>query len=167
MFIDSGIQKLVLFDYNFITPGCTIGAVPFSSLYFGTIIYMVMVGVFFVVCALAYQYRKRVSDTERWVMRPSHPRVVRALIAAVHVTYLQITIRTLQVLHCTDMRVTDTETSYRLAVERATVVPNFQHLCALTAPDVQNSFLTLLLHVYRCAIKGSTHMLPRSHSSCW
>lgn len=70
------------------------------NLYYGALIYLIYVYTFFTICALLWQWRRATAE-ETWFTKSKHPRVIRALIMAYHIVYIQMCIFCFQIVHCT------------------------------------------------------------------
>ena len=69
-------------------------------MYLSGIGYSIFLLCFFCLCALVYQYRKRGSNEERWVLAPSNPRILRACVLVYFVLYLELNKKSFAVLYC-------------------------------------------------------------------
>ena len=109
------ILQLFSLNHSFIRPGCVIGKIRFVNLFYVQLGFSLGVGVYFVLCALVYQYRKRAFDSEAWIRNPSNPRVKLAVVSAVFATYTILNKSSLTLLRCEKVNGFD---EYRLVSEK-------------------------------------------------
>jgi len=93
--------KIVAFDWSFIRPRCIVGKVPYPYYYLATLICILLVFLFNILCALFYQFHKRKNTaTKKWISGSQYPRVKRALTITFYITYLEVCKRTMWIFHC-------------------------------------------------------------------
>lgn len=132
--------QIFLFDFNFIRPGCSIGKIPFSTYYIGSLFFVFIVYLYFLAFATIFQFIQQRRGVQRgevercswreWLFNSSafKPRQHRATIVAYHITYLQLAVRTLQLLNCEDIDVGNGKVESRLIVEPSQVCYSGAHL---------------------------------------
>lgn len=106
-------MQVILFDFNFIRPGCAIGKISFPTFYAVSLFFVAIVFVYFFAFATLFQLRTqqdakangfvRDSTWRQWLYnnKAFQPRQHRALVLAYHVTYIHVALQTIQLLNCT------------------------------------------------------------------
>jgi len=89
--------KSASFWFSIFRPGCTNPRMPIMTIFLYSTCYAFAVAVYFMLCAILYQFIKRESN-ERWFWASRHKRVQRALIMAGQITFLELFSRSLLVL---------------------------------------------------------------------
>jgi Concanavalin A-like lectin/glucanases superfamily/EGF-like domain/Somatomedin B domain len=96
--------RSLLFDFNFVRPGCEVSTLPFASVYLIVVTWVVGFGIMAIAMAILYQFRFARSCSEPWILHPRKPRLYNGIIIAFHLTYIEVCIMTFRVLDCTDVQ---------------------------------------------------------------
>ena len=71
---------------------CIVGKISFVNLYYGQLVFALLVLFVFGACGAIHQYSKREYAHEKWLMNPSHPRIKYAVLLTLYALYSVLTV---------------------------------------------------------------------------
>jgi len=95
-----GILRLFTLEYDFIKPGCTVGKIAFVNLFWMELGFLAIYCIAMILCGALHQFLNRENPEEKWIRKPSHPRIQRAALTVMFTMFLQLVKISLQIVHC-------------------------------------------------------------------